>query len=126
MIFKYKENDTLDELVDYLLSKNYEAILLDGELGAGKTYLTSQIAKKLNISKKIISPTFNTIFIYDGLIHIDAYNLKGNLLAYEDYFDNNLVVIEWSNNIQHPFSHYAKINVYLKNNLHVFEIIEEK
>ncbi|MBU4690992.1 tRNA (adenosine(37)-N6)-threonylcarbamoyltransferase complex ATPase subunit type 1 TsaE [Mycoplasma zalophi] len=126
MIFKYKENEQLDDLVQYLLSKKFEAILLNGELGAGKTYLTAQIASKLNISQKIISPTFNTIFVYDGLVHIDAYKLRGNLEAYEDYFENNLVIIEWSNNIEHPFNHYAKINVYLENDLHVFEIVEEK
>ncbi|TPE57583.1 tRNA (adenosine(37)-N6)-threonylcarbamoyltransferase complex ATPase subunit type 1 TsaE [[Mycoplasma] falconis] len=126
--FVFKHGEKLDKLVDFILSKpNIEALLLNGELGAGKTTLTSQIARRLNINKPIISPTFNTILVYDGLVHIDAYKLKGDLFAYEDYFENNLVVIEWADNIQHNFRNYLKINVYFdKNQNHVFEIDEDK
>ena len=81
--FIYKNNEPLDKLVDYILSfKNLEALLLIGELGAGKTTLTSQIAKKLNEPKTVISPTFNTILVYDKFVHIDAYKLTTNLFAW--------------------------------------------
>ncbi|MCV3753659.1 tRNA (adenosine(37)-N6)-threonylcarbamoyltransferase complex ATPase subunit type 1 TsaE [Mycoplasma enhydrae] len=125
----FKENQPLDQLVEYILSfRNLEALLLSGELGAGKTTLTSQIAKKLNETKQVVSPTFNTILIYDKIVHIDAYKLKGDLFAFEEYFDNKLVVVEWYENIKHNFKNYIKVNVTLeqKNNeiYHVFEIIE--
>ncbi|RMA78551.1 tRNA threonylcarbamoyladenosine biosynthesis protein TsaE [Metamycoplasma subdolum] len=125
--YVFKENEKLDSLVDYLLSKpNLEAILLNGELGAGKTALTSEIAKKLGEKKQVISPTFNTILVYDKLVHIDAYKLKGDLFAFEDYFEDKLVVIEWAKNIKHNFKRYIEIEVYFdKHQNHVFEIKKE-
>ncbi|WP_373438117.1 tRNA (adenosine(37)-N6)-threonylcarbamoyltransferase complex ATPase subunit type 1 TsaE [Metamycoplasma equirhinis] len=125
--FCFVNGEKLDKLIDYILNiKNLEAILLTGELGVGKTTLTSQIAKKLGETKAIISPTFNTIIVYDKLVHIDAYKLKGDLFAYEDYFENKLVIIEWANNVKTNFRKFLEINVTLdlKGN-HIFEIMKE-
>ncbi|WP_412031730.1 tRNA (adenosine(37)-N6)-threonylcarbamoyltransferase complex ATPase subunit type 1 TsaE [Metamycoplasma buccale] len=124
MKFIFKTNEPLDKLVSFIIQKNPEAILLNGELGAGKTTLVAQLAKKLGEKKAVISPTFNTILVYDKLVHIDAYKLKGDLFAYEDYFENKLVAIEWANNIKHNFKNYLEINVFFdKNQNHIFEII---
>ena len=77
-------------------------LLLDGDLGAGKTALTKGIGKGLNVSKTITSPTFNIQKIYKGRIvlnHIDAYRLEGMIqdLGFDEYFDEEAVtVIEWS------------------------------
>lgn len=76
--------------------------LLDGDLGAGKTTLTQGIAKGLDITKNVTSPTFTIQKIYHGrmpLYHIDAYRLEGvnQDLGFEEYFyDDGLTVIEWS------------------------------
>ncbi|MGX9340490.1 tRNA (adenosine(37)-N6)-threonylcarbamoyltransferase complex ATPase subunit type 1 TsaE [Mycoplasma sp. 128] len=123
-VFIFEHNQSLEPLASYLLSLNVEAILMNGELGAGKTTLTKCIAKMLNIEKEIVSPTFNTILVYEGLVHIDAYKLTGSLSGFEDYFEDNLVVVEWSDNISHNFSHYAKVNAYLKDSQHIFEVEE--
>ncbi|ACF07540.1 ATPase or kinase [Metamycoplasma arthritidis] len=125
--FIFKDGQSLNTLVSYILSKSkIEALLLNGELGAGKTTLTAQIAKALGEKKPVVSPTFNTILVYDKLVHIDAYNLRGNLFAFEDYFEDKLVVIEWAKNIEHFFKNYIEINVYFSDqNEHVFEIIKE-
>ncbi|SYV97985.1 ATP/GTP-binding protein, partial [Mycoplasmopsis edwardii] len=32
---------------------------------------------------------------YDGLVHIDLYNYKGDIEEFEDYFDDNIIAIEW-------------------------------
>jgi hydrolase, P-loop family len=123
-VFTFKENEPLTSLVKYILSRidSIEAILLNGELGAGKTTLVKQIAAAIGEKEKIISPTFNNILIHDKLVHIDAYKLRGNLFPYEDYFENKLVIIEWAKNITHSFKNILIINVYLKNNKHVFEV----
>ena len=55
-------------------------ILLQGDLGAGKTTLTQGIAIGLNITRNVTSPTFNILKIYNGrmpLYHIDAYRMEG-------------------------------------------------
>ena len=50
-------------------------ILLDGDLGAGKTTLTQGIAMGLGVKKNVTSPTFTILKIYHGrltLNHIEA------------------------------------------------------
>ena len=87
------------------IGKHSEAgmvILLDGDLGAGKTCLTQGIAKGLRISRSVTSPTFTIQKIYHGkllLNHIDAYRLEGihQDLGFDEYLnDEGLTVIEWS------------------------------
>lgn len=102
-------------------------LLLNGELGAGKTTLTKYIAKELGIKEVVNSPSFVIMKIYTKLIHIDAYRIKGSLEEYSDYFDGKkYIVIEWSNNVEIPFESYLKIDVYLKDNKHIFEVVEDK
>ena len=77
-------------------------ILLDGDLGAGKTTLTQGIAKGLGVRRNVTSPTFTILKIYKGrmpLYHIDAYRLEGAAqdLGFEELLeDGGLTVIEWS------------------------------
>lgn len=84
------------------LAKENMVILLQGDLGAGKTTLTQGIAKGLDITKNVTSPTFNIQKIYHGrldLYHIDAYRLEGlsQDLGFEEFMeDGGLTVIEWS------------------------------
>ncbi len=77
-------------------------ILLDGDLGAGKTTLTQGIAQGLGVKRNVTSPTFTILKVYKGrmpLYHIDAYRLEGisQDLGFEELMeDNGLTVIEWS------------------------------
>ncbi len=79
-----------------------DVILLEGDLGAGKTTLTKGIAEGLKIDEKVNSPTFNIMKIYlNGrvpLFHIDAYRLKDNEddIGLDEYIGNEgISVIEW-------------------------------
>ncbi|MDR0650612.1 MAG: tRNA (adenosine(37)-N6)-threonylcarbamoyltransferase complex ATPase subunit type 1 TsaE [Candidatus Peribacteria bacterium] len=53
-------------------------ILLEGELGAGKTTFAKGFAEALNINPEIVqSPTYTYINIYDEkLLHLDMYRLE--------------------------------------------------
>lgn len=80
-----------------------DVILLNGDLGAGKTTLTQFIGKSLGIQRNINSPTFNIIKSYQGtdvkLHHMDCYRLEGTDedLGFDEYFeDNAVIIIEWS------------------------------
>jgi len=96
------------------IKKNKAMVLaLSGELGAGKTTLTKEIGKLLEIKNIIISPTFVIMKIYQigldskyyshykKLIHIDAYRLDDpfELLKFgwsELVNDkDNLIILEW-------------------------------
>lgn len=76
-------------------------ILLNGELGAGKTSFTQGLAVGLEIKKTVSSPTFTLMKNYQGrypLNHIDAYRLEGHPqdLGFDELFDDESVtVIEW-------------------------------
>jgi tRNA threonylcarbamoyladenosine biosynthesis protein TsaE len=78
-------------------------LTLSGQLGAGKTTFTQGLAKGLGVSRKVTSPTFTILKIYQGrlpLYHIDAYRLEGldQDLGFEEYIGGDGVcVIEWSN-----------------------------
>lgn len=126
MIFEFKPNEPLTPLVDYLLNhlkQSYRFLYLNGEMGSGKTTLVKALAQKLGIKENVISPTFNIMKIYDSLVHIDAYKIKGDLAAYEDYFDDKIVAIEWSDNLQLNYDNYIYIWCYIdKNKNHVFEV----
>lgn len=81
-----------------------DVLLLDGDLGAGKTTFTKGLAEGLGIQRYIKSPTFTLIREYqDGrlpLYHMDVYRLEetgASDLGLEEYFDGDGVsVIEWS------------------------------
>ena len=82
-----------------------EVILLNGDLGAGKTTFTKGLAKALGIEDEVTSPTFTILNVYeDGrlkLNHLDMYRVDSAdelaELGIEDCFDDESVtVIEWN------------------------------
>lgn len=99
--------------VKKIKNKNARVVAFSGDLGAGKTTITQEIAKHLGIREKIISPTFVIMKSYKinpsseyyshfkKLIHIDAYRLDSHLdllkLGWEELIvdKDNLVIIEW-------------------------------
>lgn len=84
-------------------------ILLDGDLGAGKTTFTKGIAQALGIKRYVKSPTFTLIREYpEGripLYHMDVYRLEeggADDLGLEEYFDGDGVsIVEWSQFVEH-------------------------
>jgi len=82
-------------------------ILLEGDLGAGKTTMTKGIGKGLGVTRVINSPTFTILKTYHGrltLNHFDAYRLEDSDddLGFEDIFaeDDAVSVIEWPRYIE--------------------------
>ncbi len=82
-----------------------DVVLLDGEMGAGKTVFTKGIALSLGIKDEITSPTYAYLNDYDGrLYHYDCYRLSSGedaeALGLTEYFyGKGICVIEWSENI---------------------------
>jgi len=88
-----------------------DILLLEGDLGAGKTTLTKGIAQGLGISDDIVSPTFTLMNMYDvrnskdtklkKMIHIDTYRLEDEdqllEIGVEDYMGqvDTIMIIEW-------------------------------
>ena len=78
------------------------AVLLIGNLGAGKTTLAKGIALGRGTAalEEVASPTFTLIHEYPGLYHIDLYRLDTEAevatLGLDEIFDREaIVLIEW-------------------------------
>lgn len=82
-----------------------DVLLLDGEMGAGKTVFVQGLAAGLGISETPTSPTYAYMNDYDGrLFHYDCYRIEtpeqAERLGLADYFDmGGVCVIEWWQNI---------------------------
>ena len=96
-----KETLALGEKLGHLLFPG-AIVLLNGDLGAGKTLFCGGLAKGLGIEEAITSPTFNILKVYEEgrlpFYHIDAYRLnQGSAdIGLEDYlFGDGVSAVEW-------------------------------
>ena len=88
--------------------KGGEVVLLDGDLGAGKTVFAKGVAQALGISQQVTSPTFAIHNSYNGslvLNHFDFYRLdesEAEMLGLDEFFgaSNGVCLVEWWSNIQ--------------------------
>lgn len=82
-----------------------DVVLLDGDMGAGKTVFAKGVAEGLGIDEEVTSPTYAYMNDYDGrLFHYDCYRIEAveqaEALGLADYFDlGGICLIEWSQNI---------------------------
>lgn len=82
-----------------------DVILLEGDLGAGKTTFTQGMARALGVDDAVTSPTFVLMNIYTtaagfDLVHVDVYRLDRlsevvDLALPEMLEDGSVVVVEW-------------------------------
>lgn len=82
-----------------------DVVLLDGDMGAGKTVFAKGVARGLGIEEEVTSPTYAYMNDYDGkLFHYDCYRIEtpeqAERLGLTDYFDmGGICLIEWAQNI---------------------------
>ena len=107
---------------------NCDIILLDGDLGTGKTFFVQKICSFLNSKTKVLSPTFGLYNVYDfenfSIWHYDLYRLHSELIDNEyinldldEAISNNVTMIEWA----------EKLNIEFENSLFIrFSFIENE
>lgn len=108
-------NDTIEFAKKYAAElKGGDVIILDGDMGAGKTVFTKGLAIGLGIDEEVTSPTYAYMNDYGGrLFHYDCYRIENaehaESLGLTDYFDmGGICVIEWAQNIAPLLPEYAK------------------
>ena len=89
-----------------------DIILLNGDLGAGKTHLTQGICYGVGLDEGsyIRSPTFTLINEYQGklpIYHIDLYRIDSleeiySLGLEEILFNQGITIIEWAEKLRSP------------------------
>ncbi len=108
-IITHSPQETIDtaKKIGGLLKKG-DIIAYRGNLGAGKTTFTRGLAIGLGLGDNVTSPTFALVNEYCGdkinLYHFDMYRIETEddleSSGFYDYdFNNNIAVIEWSENI---------------------------
>ena len=91
------------------MAKPGQIYTMIGDLGVGKTVFTEGVARGLDITEPISSPTFTIIQEYEEgrlpFYHFDVYRI-GDIeemeeIGYDDYFfGNGVCMIEWANLIE--------------------------
>ena len=82
-----------------------DVVILDGDMGAGKTVFSKGVASGLGITEPVTSPTYAYMNDYDGrLFHYDCYRIESvaqaENLGLADYFDmGGICLVEWAQNI---------------------------
>ena len=101
-----------------------DVVILEGELGAGKTTLTQGIGAGLRVNQRVTSPTFiiarNHTKSPDvpgpNLVHVDAYRLTGGddveTLDLESALETAVVVVEWgTDKVEGLSAHCLKLSL---------------
>ncbi len=119
----------LDPIIKILqgeINKGVRLILLSGELGSGKTYLTQKLIRHFIPTTIVQSPTFVIEKVYTSksdkykfkyLHHLDLYRLK----YYSEFIDlgipdlmrnmEHLFIIEWPELIENKTNSWIKIDI---------------
>lgn len=122
---------------------NGDCLLLNGEIGAGKTTFTKFLLEFLGVTSVVSSPTFTLLNEYNGVYpvyHFDMYRITDSSelyeLGFEDYINSKnspyvktgLTIIEWGENVKEIIP-AEKIILNIKKtgeNSREFEIIKEE
>ncbi len=98
-------------------------LLLEGDLGSGKTTLVQAIGEGLNVPEVVDSPTFTLVNEYLGgrlpLYHMDLYRLQPDAVAQlhpNIYWDGvevepGIVAIEWAERLPYRPADYLLIRL---------------
>src|SRR3954468_5565285 len=84
-----------------------DVVVLEGELGTGKTVFAKGIAVGLGVREPVVSPTFTVVREYDAptpLVHVDVYRLDHlqelHDLGFDDLIgDDAVTVVEWGDHV---------------------------
>lgn len=86
-------------------------ILLNGDLGSGKTTFVKSLVKALGSDEVVTSPTFTLLNTYQAkfpIYHFDMYRLtsmeEALAVGFDEYFDkkslDGVCLVEWAENVE--------------------------
>jgi len=120
-IESYSEQETKNIAKDIASKIDGNAVIvLNGELGAGKTKFTEGFLSYFGLENEISSPTFTIVNEYKNekanIYHFDVYRLSEidefYAIGGEEYFSKGICIIEWGEIIREALpEHYIKIDI---------------
>lgn len=107
-----------------------DTILLEGDLGTGKTFLVKEICKIWKTEDEPSSPSFSILHQYNGPIpvnHFDLYRIANiyelDNLGWEEHISNGAVTfIEWPELIESQLQQFYKIHLVFSNQDRIYTL----
>jgi len=106
----YSLNELTSIAQEVVASAKYKILLLNGEMGAGKTTLIKELCLVLGVEDEVTSPTFSLVNEYrtqnyELVYHFDFYRIDNEEEAYdmgiEEYLYNDAwCLIEWPQKVK--------------------------
>lgn len=123
IFYSNSESETLKVASDFALELSAgDIVLLDGDLGAGKTVFSKGIVSALSNGKvTAVSPTFVLVNVYETtppVYHFDLYRIADvselDAIGAEEYFySDGISLIEWPSRAEDIFPSNA-IKIYIE------------
>ncbi|WP_339034445.1 tRNA (adenosine(37)-N6)-threonylcarbamoyltransferase complex ATPase subunit type 1 TsaE [Spiroplasma endosymbiont of Cantharis rufa] len=109
--------DELTTVINLILPKIKEnsCLILEGEMGSGKTTFSKYLLKAMGLKELVTSPTFTIMHQYQidklKINHIDAYRLtpKEDCEMYLEEMFNSFNIVEWSQNLAIDYFRYFNV-----------------
>ncbi len=125
------EQDT-ENIAVYLkkILKPNDVVLLEGNLGSGKTFLVKSFCRLIGTIDEASSPSFAIVHQYQGnppVNHFDFYRLHSELeldqIGWEELLNQGAITfIEWPQLIEKHLQRYYKIKITFNQDKRIFEI----
>jgi tRNA threonylcarbamoyladenosine biosynthesis protein TsaE len=102
--------------------KDGDVVVLEGDLGAGKSVVVRDILKLRNVHDKITSPTFTLVNVYhtktNTYYHFDMYRIEDEMevknIGFEEILDdpNAIKFVEWPSRVKDFLpQHFKKVTI---------------
>ena len=124
-ILSESENDTKN-IAKSIASvfKMSDVLILEGDLGAGKTHFVKGFAEGINSTNVVTSPTFSIANFYKSpditLLHIDLYRINSINEFYDlgliDYFEQSVSMIEWGMKFEDYVESFLLVTIEIRDN----------
>ncbi len=107
-----------------------DVVLLEGDLGTGKTFLVKALCRIWETIDEAASPTFAIIHQYRGtkpVNHFDLYRIEDvnelDNLGWEEFLETVAVTfIEWPEILEPQLDRYYKIKIEIRGSQRIFEL----